>query len=93
MPYLFSALCGYLIGLSINFYLSEKFVFGYSRISNWAKRLGLFAMVGIVGLCILEILMWMLVDFIGVAYLYSKLLATGIVYLWNFFARREIYKN
>ena len=55
VPYFISAFLGYLVGLALNFYLSEKYVFGDSNINTWIGRLGLFALVGLAGLLILQI--------------------------------------
>ena len=93
VPYFISAFLGYLVGLAINFYLSEKFVFGDSHINAWIGRLGLFALVGLVGLVILQIGMWFLVEELRLDYLEAKILVTALVYVWNFLARRKIYKN
>jgi putative flippase GtrA len=54
-------------------------------------RFLLFAAIGLVGLGLLNGIMWVLTDWLGLFYLWSKVGATVVVYLWNFFARRSMY--
>lgn len=91
--YLVAAACGFILGLTIVYLLSAKYVFGASKLQSKSAEFGLFALIGIVGLFILGILMWLMTEFIGIDYLMSKILATAGVYMWNFFARRSLYHN
>ena len=45
----------------------------------------------IVGLLLLNGIMWVLTDRLGWYYVWSKVGATVVVYTWNFFARRAMY--
>ena len=92
-PYLLSAFLGFVLGLICNFVLSEKYVFEGSRVQSPWARFSLFGLIGLVGLGILELCMWALVDLFKTQYLIAKIAATVVVYLWNFFARRLMYKN
>jgi putative flippase GtrA len=92
-PYLFSAFLGFLTGLGVSFYLSEKFVFFGSMISNRPTRFMLFGIIGVVGLFILQVGMWIQVEFFDFDYLQAKVVCTVLVFLWNFSARRALYKK
>ena len=41
-----------------------------------------------IGFLMLEIGLYILTDIYGIHYLVSKLIMTGIIFLWNFFARK-----
>lgn len=89
--YLIAASIGFISGLIIIYFLSNKYVFGESKIRSRSKEFSLFALIGIIGLGILAALMWLFTDQLGVNYIISKIIATIFVYLWNFFARRSLY--
>jgi putative flippase GtrA len=89
--YLIAATCGFIIGLIVVYFLSNKYVFGESKIKSKSAEFGLFALIGLVGLGILNVLMWVFTDYFLVNYIISKIIATMFVYIWNFFARRSLY--
>jgi putative flippase GtrA len=91
--YLAAATAGFTIGLVITYFLSNKFVFGRSKIKSGLVEFGIFAAIGIVGLILLNIIMWVLTDGAGINYVVSKIIATIFVYIWNFLARRKLYKD
>lgn len=90
--YLATAL-GFLGGIMLNTYLSVKYVF-IDRAGGMYKH-GLvmhdyikIVMIGIIGLGLTEVGMFIGVDFIGIYYLWSKIVVTAIVFLWNYWARK-----
>lgn len=91
--YLISTTLGFTLGLIVNFFLSESYVFGTPTISRPILRFGIYAVIGLIGLCLLEILMWGQVELLSIPYALAKVLATIVVYTWNFFARRLIYQS
>jgi len=92
LNYLLSATFGFAFGLVANFFLSERYVFFDPIISGSFFRFSIYALVGLIGLGILISLMWVQVETLGVPYLTAKALATVVVYTWNFFARRMLYR-
>lgn len=84
---------GFVAGLLVVYLLSNQFVFGESKIKSRRIEFGVFAVIGIVGLGILGVLMWALTDLARFNYLLSKVLATIVVYMWNFFARKSLYHD
>lgn len=91
LNYLVSAGLGFSVGLVVNFFLSERFVFRDPSIASSRLRFALYALIGAIGLGILSFLMWVLVESLGIPYVVSKVFATAVVYAWNFFARRVMY--
>lgn len=93
VSYLLSAACGFLAGLIVTFVLSEAFVFSAPRIGRTWIRFGIFSLIGLIGLALLTALMWVQVEVLGWNYVVGKVIATGIVYVWNFLARRSMYMS
>lgn len=89
--YLWAAVGGFIAGLTVNYILSNKFVFSDPKIKSQTVQFGLFAIIGLVGLGLLSGFMWFFTSVIGIHYIVSKVLATVFVYIWNFGARRMLY--
>jgi putative flippase GtrA len=90
--YLIAACCGFLLGLVVTYTLSNVLVFGKPK-GDQRKLFILFGVIGLVGLGILNLLMWIMTGWFGVNYILSKALATIVVFMWNFFARKTLYKD
>ena len=88
VPYLWSAALAFILGLVCNYMLSTRWVFGESRISNAWGEFAAFAVVGVVGLGLNELIMFGCTEWIGLHYMISKIVSTVIVFFWNFLARR-----
>lgn len=91
--YLVAATVGFIVGLLVIYVLSNKYVFGTSKIKSKSTEFGLFALIGLIGLLFLNALMWILTDKFQINYIFSKIVATVFVYMWNFFARRSLYHD
>lgn len=90
VPYLWSAAIAFILGLTCNYILSTRWVFGESRIRNAWGEFAAFALIGVVGLGLNELIMYACTDGLGFHYMFSKIVSTGIVFFWNFLARRFI---
>lgn len=90
LHYLLAVCTGFTLGLAVTYFLSNKFVFGKPK-DKTEKAFLLFGLIGIVGLGILNIIVWLLTGQFGVNYIVSKCIATIAVFLWNFFARKTLY--
>jgi putative flippase GtrA len=86
------ATIGFLTGLAITYFLSEKYVFSAPKITNPWLRFLIFAAIGLVGLGLVDGIVYLLTERLGVYYLLSKVAATAVVYCWNFLARRRMYR-
>jgi putative flippase GtrA len=87
--YLVSAALAFMAGVVINYTLCTLWIFPGTRF-NTAKGFTLFLVIGIVGLALNEIIIYSLVDFVGVWYMLAKVVSTVIVLFWNFFARKKL---
>ena len=91
--YLVSAAIAFIFGLTINYLLSVKWVFNSRVMENRLLEFLLFALIGLVGLGLNELFLWILTDILLIYYLLSKIITTFIVYFWNFFARKLLLFN
>ncbi len=88
--YLLAVICGFMLGLVVTYLFSNRFVFGTPK-GNPRKAFLLFGFIGLVGLGILSLLMFILTGKLGINYIVAKSLATVVVFGWNFIARRTLY--
>ena len=86
--YLVSAALAFILGLITNYLLSLMWVFNQRSLSSPLTEFLVFTAIGLIGLGMNELLIWSFTEVVGFHYLASKLFSTGIVYLWNFFARK-----
>jgi putative flippase GtrA len=86
--YLVSAAVAFLLGLTVNYLLSRAWVFPRRVLQNSTVEFAIFAVIGVVGLGLNELGMWLLSSVVGLYYLYSKIVTTAVVFFWNFTARK-----
>lgn len=91
--YLLAAAGGFVAGLAVNYALSSKYVFKNSKLKSRTLEFALFGVVGLIGLGLLSLSMWLLVSVLGIQYLIAKCLATIVVYIWNFVGRKALYND
>ena len=85
LHYLLSATLSFIAGLLVNYIISCLWVF-----NNRLVEFLFFAAIGVVGLALNDALIWLFTDCIGTHYMFSKIVAAAMVYLWNFFARKYL---
>lgn len=88
--YLISTAIGFTVGLAVNYYLSVAWAFSKRRMSSSAYEFLIFALIGVTGLLILETIIWFVTEKLAIFYLASKIIATIIVFFWNFLLRKFI---
>jgi putative flippase GtrA len=86
--YLVSAAIAFVLGLAANYCLSIAWVFDNRVLGNRLTEFTAFGLLGIAGLGLNEGMMYLLTGVFGIHYLASKVGATGLTYLWNFFSRK-----
>ena len=90
IPYLISGALSFSLGLIVIYVLSIMWVFEKRDMHNPVNEFIIFAIVGIVGLGINELVLWFLTGYFGFFYLVSKVASVIIVFTWNFFARKAL---
>lgn len=94
LHYLFSASIAFIAGLIINYFLSKVWVFSASTINNRWLEFFVFSVIGLIGLGINNLALWVFTDYLSLYYMISKIIAAVIVFFWNFLARKFIlFKN
>ena len=88
--YLLSATLSFIAGLIVNYLLSLKWVFHNSKLRSKTVEFGVYGLIGIVGLVLNNLIIYCLTEYLLVYYMISKLIAVGIVMVWNFAGRRFI---
>ena len=93
--YLVSAIIAFIAGLITNFILSKLLVFKANEARmNAVMEFVSYAIIGVIGLGITELIMFLFTDLWHTHYMISKIVATIIVFAWNYIARKLIvYKK
>ncbi len=86
--YLLSAAFGYMLGSTVHYIFSILAVFPKRSYENRTAEFMIFALIGLIGLGLNEAFMWFFTSRVGLHYLYSKLIATGVIFFWNFSTRK-----
>lgn len=89
--YLLANLVGLIAGLVLNYALSILWVFTACKRTFEKKKVAeftLFALVGFAGVGINQLLMYAMVDGLGLDEMLSKVIAAVLVLMWNFGARK-----
>lgn len=99
--YLVATAIGFMLGVLVAYVCSNKFVFSHRKMEDKQKtEFAIFTVIGIVGLLLDLLFMWLFVSVFGFVWAglglafyaveLSKLVTQSIVVLWNFGARKII---
>ncbi|UWG98097.1 GtrA family protein [Dehalobacter sp. DCM] len=87
---------GFMAGLTVNYFLSLKFVFSAARNTSLGRGLKnqmIFTLIGVAGLAINELGMVIGVAILALDYKIIKVVVAGIVMVWNYGARKLFIFN
>lgn len=90
LDYLLSSGISFSVSVVVNYLLSMRFVFRSKKDSNKAKEFVVFTALSITGLLLTEVLMWAGVERFRLHYMFTKVVVTGMVMVYNF-ATRKIF--
>jgi len=88
LHYLISTALAYTAGLILNYFLSTSWVFGKKRLNNRTTEFFVFAAIGVVGLGVNEILMWVFTGVLLLHFMVSRMISAGIGYVWKYVVRK-----
>ena len=92
LHYLVSAILAFAAGLAVNFLLSKRFVFrAQTARMHPAAEFAAYALIGVIGLGLTELILWLLAPVMH--YMLAKLIATAVVLVWNYAARKLLYQK
>lgn len=86
--YLLSAILSFCVGLLITYLLSVYWIFDKRRFDSRVPEIIIFILIGLVGLLITALFMWLFTDLLQIHYLLSKVLTTLVSTVWNFLAKK-----
>lgn len=89
--YLIAATVSFIFGVAINYLLARQWVFAESKYGRRTEMIGVLV-IGVIGLILNNLLLALFTDVFGLFYIYSKLIATVMVFFWNFLARSTFLK-
>lgn len=87
----FAVAIGFIVGLVINYFISKALVFKKekTKVNNYTEFF-IYGIIGIIGLGLTELLIYIFSDLMTLNLLLSKIIAAAIVLIWNFAARKII---
>ena len=87
--YLFSLVIAFVIALFFSYFFQKKFTFKNGS-QRYAPQFSFFCLISLVGLLINAGIVFGVVEFFGLWYMFGKVVATGVSYIWNFSAHKYI---
>ena len=86
-----SATIGFIFGVLVAYYLSIRFVFRKRKLGKAPKKeLFIFAGVGLAGLVLTQLILWIGIELLQINQEFSKIIAAGFTFLFNFFIRKFV---
>lgn len=89
--YLISNVISFILGLLCNYILSKLLIFTTEKQMNKFIEFITYAIIGVIGLGLDTLIIWLATNIIGIYYMLSKIISTGLVFIWNFVARKLLY--
>jgi putative flippase GtrA len=86
--YLIVGFFSFLIATAVNYSLSIRHVFESGAKHSKKKEIFLVYTVSAIGLAMNLFVLYLSVDICGLEMIFSKILATAVVFFWNYFMRR-----
>jgi putative flippase GtrA len=88
--YLAAAPAAYAVGILVIYVLSTRWVFADRRLTNIGSEFLIFAMIGILGLLLNQVVIYVCVESLSTSYELAKLTSAAIVFGVNFGGRKLI---
>ena len=89
-----SATIAFVAGLVVNYFISTQWIFRQSKLSNIVWEFIIYTIIGIIGLILNDLLLFIFTDYLHIHYMISKIITAVLVMGWNFVGRRTIlFKN
>ncbi len=90
LHYLWAAVPAFVIGLTVNYVMAKWLVFKDDSIDKRLEFI-IYAIIGVIGLGLTELIMYLLTDIGGLYFLFSKIIAAALVTFWNYFGKKAVY--
>jgi putative flippase GtrA len=86
--YLHAAPIAFAAGLAAIYALSIRWVFGNRRLADSRIEFTIFASIGIAGMGLNQLMLYIGVELLSLSYEFAKLASTGVVFCFNFALRK-----
>jgi putative flippase GtrA len=86
--YLLAAPIGFALGLATIYVLSVRWVFAHRRFADGRLEFALFALIGIAGMALNQLVLYAAVELLSISYELAKLISAGMVFCFNFAFRK-----
>ncbi len=87
--YLWAGVAGFLVATGVNYLLSIRFVFRHRARFGRLHEVGIIYAVSATGLVWHQLILWTAVESVGLHVMWSKCLALGMVFGWNYLVRKH----
>lgn len=88
VAYLVAAPIGFALGLAVVYTLSIRWVFRHRRLKDGRAEFALFALLGLAGMALNQLIVFTGVEMVGLAYEPAKIVSAGAVFCFNFVSRK-----
>lgn len=88
--YLVAAPAGFALGLATIYVFSVRWIFAHRRISDRRVEFGLFALIGMGGMALNQLVIWGSVEWLALSYEAAKIVSAAVVFCFNFGARKMV---
>jgi len=88
VDYLIAAPLGFGLGLAVIYLLSVRWVFRQRRLANARAEFALFALIGLAGMALNQLVVYAGVERLALSYEQAKLVSAGTVFSFNFVTRK-----
>lgn len=88
VDYLVAAPIGFGLGLAVVYVLSVRWVFGHRRLANARAEFALFALIGLAGMALNQMVVYAGVEQFALSYEAAKVVSAGTVFTFNFVTRK-----
>jgi len=90
LAYPVAAVIGFCAGAVVAYMASIAWVFEARSVRRAGIEFGVFVAIGVAGLALTELLLWLQVERFGLPPLWSKIGAAGVVFVFNFVVRKTM---
>lgn len=90
--YILSNIIGFIFALLVNYGLSTMFVFTKDNSMSKVFELVMYVVIGVLGLGFDTLILWVCTSKINIYYKISKIISTMLTFIWNFLAKKTLYK-
>lgn len=88
LHYLVSGTISFSVSVIFNYILSILWVFDTDKNGDKKKEFAVFIVLSVIGLGINQLILWIMVDGMGIYYMLSKIVSTAVVMVYNFITRK-----